>query len=175
MDNGLAYGRVHLRAVEPEDLELLYGWENDTSLWESSNTRAPFSKHTLAEYLRHASYDLYATRQLRLIIETQEGLPVGAVDLYDIDLFHQRAGVGIVIPGSSDRRHGFASDALNALEQYAAGVAGLRQLFACVSEDNGPSISLFQKAGYQLTGIRKRWLNTLKGWKDEWFFQKMLV
>jgi len=54
-------------------------------------------------------------------------------------------------------------------------VVGLRQLFASIAEDNTPSIDLFQKAGYDLTGIRKKWLNTLKGWKDEWFFQKILT
>ncbi len=175
MSNLLAYGRVVIRALEPADLDLLYEWENDSSLWETSNTRAPFSRHTLARYLEHASYDIYATRQVRLIIQTADLRPVGAVDLYDIDPFHQRAGVGIVIPGMEDRRHGYASDALAALEQYVTETLGLRQLFAAVSEENSPSIELFQKAGYLLTGIRKKWLNTLKGWKDEWFFQKILV
>jgi diamine N-acetyltransferase len=36
------------------------------------------------------------------------------------------------------------------------------------------SIRLFEKAGFEKTGIRKNWLKTLYGWKDEIFFQKML-
>ena len=32
--------RVCLRALEPEDLELLYRWENDSELWEVGNTLA---------------------------------------------------------------------------------------------------------------------------------------
>ena len=30
----LSNDRVRLRALEPEDLELLYRWENDPELWE---------------------------------------------------------------------------------------------------------------------------------------------
>ena len=34
----LSNDRVRLRALEPEDLELLYRWENDPELWEVGNT-----------------------------------------------------------------------------------------------------------------------------------------
>lgn len=175
MAKGLTYGNVRLRAPEPEDIDLLYEWENDVGLWKLSNTRVPFSQFVLARYLEESKRDLFENRQVRLIIENREGRPVGAADLYDIDLFHQRAGVGILIYREEDRRQGYASDTLHILDHYALEVVGLRQLFASIAEDNTPSIDLFQKAGYDLTGIRKKWLNTLKGWKDEWFFQKILT
>ncbi len=175
MDNLLAYGNVKLRAAEPEDIDLLYEWENDASLWELSNTRIPFSRFVLARYLEESKQDLFEQRQVRLIIENTEGRPLGAADLYDMDLFHQRAGVGILIYLGEDRRQGYASDALKVLDQYALEVVGLRQLYASVAEDNTQSINLFQKAGYDITGIRKKWLNTVRGWKDEWFFQKILT
>jgi diamine N-acetyltransferase len=175
MDNIMAYGQVILRAVEPEDIDLLFEWENDSSLWELSNTRAPFSKYVLAKYLKDASLDVFEQKQVRLIIQTEGDRPVGAVDIFDIDFFHQRAGVGILIHKTEDRHHGFASDALKVIENYVTDTLGIRQLYANISEDNTYSIQLFQKAGYNLTGIKKKWLNTLSGWKDEWFFQKILV
>jgi diamine N-acetyltransferase len=174
-NNRIAFGRIELRAMEPEDLELLYEWENDTSLWELSNTRAPYSRFLLAQYLKDASGDVFEQKQVRLIIQNEEKRAVGAVDLFEIDLFHQRAGVGILIHKTEDRRHGYASDTLKALENYASETLGIRQLYASISEDNNASIHLFEKAGYSLTGIKKKWLNTLSGWKDEWFFQKILI
>ena len=36
--------RVRLRALEPEDLEALYGWENDPATWEQGCTLAPYSR-----------------------------------------------------------------------------------------------------------------------------------
>ena len=175
MDNLLTYGNVKLRAPEPEDIDLLYEWENDVSLWELSNTRVPFSRFVLARYLEESRQDIFEQRQVRLIIENGEGKPVGAADLYDVDLFHQRAGIGILIHRKEDRRQGYASDTLKILDKYALEVVGLRQLFASIAEDNTQSVGLFQKAGYDLTGIRKKWLNTVRGWKDEWFFQKILT
>lgn len=171
----LASGNITLRALEPEDLDLLYEWENNRALWEISNTRAPFSRFVLAQYLKDSARDVFETKQVRLIIQAEGTKAVGAVDLYDIDLFHQHAGVGILIHNKEDRQHGYASDALSALENYAGETLGIRQLYACISEDNTPSIHLFEKAGYSLTGIRKQWLNTLRGWKDEWFYQKMII
>ena len=46
---------IRLRAPEPEDLELLYKWENDTSLWLAGNTRAPYSRFQLKQYIAGTS------------------------------------------------------------------------------------------------------------------------
>ena len=42
---------IRLRALEPEDLECLYKWENDMDLWEVSDTLTPFSLFTLKKYI----------------------------------------------------------------------------------------------------------------------------
>ena len=34
---------VKLRAIEPEDVDLIYEWENDFELWNVSETLKPFS------------------------------------------------------------------------------------------------------------------------------------
>ena len=35
---------VHLRAIEPEDLDLLYRIENDVKLWNVGTTNVPYSR-----------------------------------------------------------------------------------------------------------------------------------
>ena len=47
----LSNDKVLLRALEPEDVELLYGWENDSDLWQVSNTIAPYSKYVLTQFI----------------------------------------------------------------------------------------------------------------------------
>jgi diamine N-acetyltransferase len=54
-------------------------------------------------------------------------------------------------------------------------VLGLKQLYANISEDNHQSITLFEKTGFEKTGTKTSWLKTPTGWKDELFYQKMLV
>ncbi|WP_372947831.1 GNAT family N-acetyltransferase [Mariniphaga sp.] len=171
----LHHGKIILRPLEPDDIELLYRWENNMEVWELSNTHTPYSKYVLAEYIKNSVKDIYETKQLRLIIENWEKHPVGAVDLFDFDPFHQRAGVGILIHSTEDRNRGFATDALEALSKYAIHALGLKQLYANIAADNLQSIRLFEKTGFIQTGIKKEWLKTISGWKDEILFQKLLV
>jgi diamine N-acetyltransferase len=170
----LEYGKVRFRALEPEDIDVLFEWENDASIWEVSNTYEPFSKYILAKYIKDSQRDIYESRQVRLVIENLEGKPVGAIDLFDFDPFHFRAGVGILIQSEDDRRHGYASDALNLLCIYATDHLRLHQLFANIGEENEASIQLFTKNGFELCGVKKDWRRTLDGWKNELMFQKIL-
>ena len=43
----LENSEIRLRALEPSDVDLLYAWENDTSIWDVSSTIIPFSKNTI--------------------------------------------------------------------------------------------------------------------------------
>ena len=162
-----------LRALEPRDLDVMYGWENDITIWRESGTVAPFSRHQLSKLIEEQQFDIYATRQLRLVIESRVGDVVGAVDMFEYDPQHRRAGVGIVVDAGF-RRQGYALDALDTLADYARTVLNLRQLWCSVMEDNSASLHLFRRAGYEECGRRKSWIITRKGEFDEILFQKLL-
>ena len=100
-----------LRALEPEDLDAMYGWENDTDSWRVSGTVAPFSRHVLSRLIDEQQFDIYATRQMRLVIESLDGTAVGAVDMFEFDPQNLRAGVGIIV-APPYRKQGYALDAL---------------------------------------------------------------
>lgn len=174
MNSPLQFGNITLRPLEPEDIDILYKWENDMELWEISNTRSPFSKYILSEYIKNSFKDIYETKQLRFIIENDKNDPVGAIDLFDFDPYHLRAGVGILVHSLKERNRGIASDALVALTNYVTEVLGLKQLYANIAEDNIVSIILFEKAGFEKAGVKKSWLKTPSGWKDEILYQKIL-
>lgn len=169
----MKYGRISLRPLEPDDIDLLYSWENNMEIWELSNTKSPISKHVLTAYILDSQKDIYEAKQLRLIIQNDVLKPVGAIDLYDFDPYNLRAGVGILIQDVWDRKRGYAIDALMALSQYCKNTLGLIQLFASISEDNKASLALFEKAGFIHTGEKKMWLKTPEGWKNECFYQKI--
>ena len=161
-----------LRALEPEDLELMYGWENDMQIWRVSGTVAPFSRHVLSRLIEEQLFDIYATRQMRLVIE-HDGQAVGAVDLFEFDPHNRRAGVGIIVD-SQHRAQGLGHDALKALEQYARQTLHLHQLWCSVTVDNEASLKLFRKAGYVECGLRREWILTSDGALDEILMQKIL-
>lgn len=164
---------LRLRAPEPEDLDLLYAWENDTAIWQNGASIVPFSRYSIKQYLIDYKHDIYVDKQLRLMVtlrETDEC--IGTVDLYDFDPFHRRAGVGILI----DRRHrrkGYAVQALMLLEEYAFRFLNLRQLYAIIPEKNNSSIGLFAKAGYRQTGLLEEWLSSEDSFYHALIMQKL--
>ncbi len=174
MNDQLAYGQVRFRPLEPEDLEFLYQWENDPLIWDVSNTLVPYSRYILKQYIEESHRDIFDTRQLRLIIEDLNDKVVGAIDLFDFEPFHQRAGVGILIYNKSDQSKGLASDALQLMLQYAKKNLGLHQLYANITTNNLGSIHLFEKVGFQLIGTKKDWIRTSDKWLDEMIYQIIL-
>lgn len=161
--------KCFLRAVEPHDIEHFFRWENDTENWLVSGTTAPFSRNDLERYVRGIR-DIYADRQLRLVIATEER-PVGSIDLFDFDPLHRRAGIGILIGEQKFRGSGIAYDALIAVCDYAFDTLQLHQIYANIPGNNEASIALFEKAGFEHCGTRKDWLSTPAGWVDEKLYQ----
>jgi diamine N-acetyltransferase len=150
---------VELRALEPEDLEILYQWENDTEVWHVSNTFTPISRYVLKKYLENAGKDIYEMKQLRLMIQLSANKkPIGTIDLFDFDPYHKRAGIGILIADRNERNKGYARQALESLVIYCFEVLNIHQLFCNIAKDNEESISLFANSGFVISGIKIDWL-----------------
>ena len=157
MDNkDLEHGIIGLRALEPEDLDLLYTIENDRSLWHVGTANTPYSRYMLHEYIANATGDIYTDKQVRLVIE-QSGQAVGLIDLFDFSPQHLRAEVGIAIM-EEHRCNGCAAEALQQLIDYARQTLHLHQLYALVALSNNHAKSLFTNAGFTSSGVLNDWL-----------------
>lgn len=168
----LENNNIKLRALEPTDVDIIYKWENDTSIWNVSNTITPYSKNIITAYVEHAHLDIFQTKQLRLIIELKENkTPIGTIDLFDFDPFHKRAGVGILIAEDKNKQKGYASEALEILTDYSFNTLKLNQLFCNISESNDKSILLFKKLGFEVSGVKKEWNISGNSFEDELLLQ----
>ena len=125
---------VNLRAIEPEDLDVLYQIENDEALWDVGITNVPYSRYTLHDYIAQSAGDIYTDRQVRLMIENEQRQTVGIVDIVNFQPQHLRAEVGIVVQKPWRQRH-YATAALEKVTAYVHKVLHLHQLYACVAED----------------------------------------
>ena len=164
---------ISLRAMEPSDIDVLYQWENNTENWKVSSTQTPFSRKVLEEYIANAHQDIYSVKQLRLMICEAQGNPIGCIDLFEFEPNHLRAGIGILIADKEDRRKGYASDALELLIDYCFETLNLHQLYCNITIDNEPSVLLFQKHGFLITGIKKQWVRDGAKYKDELMLQRI--
>ena len=130
---------ITLRALEPEDLDLVHGIENDAALWQWGSTSQPLSRYTVHQYLANQHADIYLDGQLRLVIEA-EGKSVGIVVL------------------SECQRRGLATQALRQLAEYASQHLHLRSIYAYVADENAAGQALFRASGYTPLAQLPRWI-----------------
>lgn len=165
--------KLHIRAMEPEDLDFLYEMENDRDCWGVSNTSVPYSRYVLHEYIASATNDIYADRQVRLVVDNDEKNVVGVVDLVDFNPQHRRAEVSIAVR-KEFRRKGYAVSAMHLIMEYAVKILHLRQLYAIVSDDNEASLALFRSLGFADGNRLKDWLYNGVEYKDAILMQRFL-
>ena len=148
---------VRLRAIEPEDLDVLYGIENDMTLWNTGVTNVPYSRYILHDYVANNKFDIYADRQVRLIVENEGSKTVGIADITEFSPKHHRAETGIVIM-TAERGKGYATAALAELCRYARKELNMHQLYAIIAQNNCQAQKAYRKAGFKETAVLKEWL-----------------
>lgn len=163
--------KIRLRKPEPEDLEFLYSLENNPEFWFVSDSKAPYSKWQLKQHIEHTVYDIYANKELRLIIEDKETKQnLGLIDLFEFDPFHSRIGLGILI-NTNYRNKGIAGDSIKLVSEYCLNILEINQIWCNIDVKNLVSIKLFENAGFKNTGILKEWKLQNGKFKDVLFYQ----
>lgn len=171
----LSSSNIYLRAVEPEDLDFLYRWENCVEVWGDSNTLAPYSKLAIKEFIeRSLSESVFEMKQVRFMVCLCENdMVVGTADIFDIDGFNNRGEIGLLIDNNF-RGRGFAKEVLDILCNYAKDILLLNQLCVHIATDNSSCLELFKKSDFINCGTIKEWFRRKEGYKDVVFLQKLL-
>ncbi len=164
---------LSLRALEPEDINLLYQWENNTSIWHLSNTITPFSRHLLEEYILNSHQDIYTVKQLRLMIVLNKSKEaIGCIDLFDFDPTNMRAGMAILI-SEEQRNKKYGTEVLSLMIDYCFNTLHLHQLYCNILSNNDASLALFKKVKFSVIGIKKEWVRIQNNWVDEYMLQRI--
>lgn len=164
---------IYLRALEPEDLDFIYAIENDTTLWELSDTQTPYSRFLIKQYLKNAQQDIFEAKQLRLAICNVNTETVGLIDVFDFNNKNKRAGIGILIQNESDRSKGYGKEALELLVNYCFETLHLHQVYANITEFNSASLALFEGNGFKKIGLKKDWSFDGSQFVNEYILQRI--
>ena len=139
---------IILRSVDSSDIDTILLWENSTAEPLYGVYDEQYSREDVALFVENQQcYSLAENEQLRLMICSHEGERLGCVDLTEYD--GTSASVSILIFDLSNRRNGFAENALRLLVDYAK-YLGVSTLYARILSENIPSINLFKKVGFDL-------------------------
>lgn len=158
--------KVRLRALEPEDVDTLYDMENDPQTWSVTDASVPYSHNALRQYVDASQNDLFADRQLRLMIVEQDGgATVGAIDLFGFEPMHARAEVGVAVMARY-RSRGYGGEAVRLLCTYAFCHLHMKQLTAHVGTDNAVSLRMFRRLGFRDCGVLRDWWRQDGAYRD---------
>lgn len=158
----------YIRAVEPEDLDLMYVLENDHEISLYTSTTVPLSRFALKRFIEETSNDLFVDGQVRLsIVDPSTDATCGFLDITHFSPIHHRAEVGIVLMESA-RGKGLATEVLNEVSVYAQEL-GLHQLYAVVYSSNLLAHKVFLRAGYKEVCALPEWI-----WQDGKFVDAIL-
>ena len=148
---------IILRAMEPEDLEMMYAIENDHDTWSVTDVNTPYSHFVLHEFIANATGDIFTDKQVRLIITNKKDEFIGMIDLFNFNPQHKRAEIGIIIR-KRFRNQGYGKAALLELINYARRIIHIHQLYVYMSVDNTNCIKLFEETGFERDAELKDWL-----------------
>lgn len=151
-----------LRAPEPSDLEKMYEWENDPDRLLHGRTGLPYSKAFLSDYITTYNETALSSGHVRFIVSDHKMLPLGILDLYDIDLTSRKAFISVYID-SNYRNRGIAKSAVTEAICFARDQLGMNQLIAIVNEENQISLSLFKKVGFTHIALLPQWVRAMDG------------
>ena len=141
---------ICLRLVELRDASLIFEWETNKEIRRFTERDVPLTIDLIEAVIKEQR-SVFDSGQVRFIIcNKQTNVPVGLVDLYNVDFTIETAEVGIAIIDEGNRQKGFASAALEEIKEYAANVIGVYCLRSFVEVDNIPSTILFERLGYEI-------------------------
>lgn len=167
---------IKLRALEPEDLELIYRIENHPDFVRWSAASAPYSRYIIRQYLETTTNNLFSDQQVRLVIEQQnadgEVISIGFADLTNYSPQHQRAEISLAILPEYQGNHA-AEPAVRLLEEYARRLR-LHQLYAIIAHTNAPALRLFQRLGYEETARLPQWIYDGNSYVEAHVFSQLL-
>lgn len=158
MNNDILCNNIlQLRAIEVTDVDTLLAWENDSSQWDSCNTSAPFSRKQLWDYAVNYNNNIFETGAIRMmVVKRDTATPIGCVDVFDFNRFHNHAFVGLYID-ALHRGKGYGVSAMNLTLHYACHFLGIHQIVAEVDILNSASIRMLRSCGFTECGSLRQW------------------
>ena len=140
--------RVFLRASERSDLPTFVRWFNDADVLRHLAMRAPMSHAAEEQWFDRMLAAQGTTRHHFVICLLDDGRPIGAIGLEEVDLANGTAEFGIAIGEPSEWGKGYGTDATRAICDFGFGELRLERIGLMVYADNERGRRTYEKAGF---------------------------
>jgi RimJ/RimL family protein N-acetyltransferase len=148
--------RVVLRALEEDDIPLLYEWGNDPALWPLlGGWHFPVARTATKAWFDRLSGDVL---NQRFGVTTEADGLVGLANLLDIDWKNNHAFHGMLLGSDKVRGKGIGQDTIMAVMRYAFDELHFERLDGSMIEFNVASLHVYcEKCAWQIEGRQRNW------------------
>ena len=144
--------KVRIREKRIEDISDEYAWRVDSELSRLDATRPltmsyeDFQRYSKEE-MQFSSY-----RSKRLAVDSLDGVHIGNVMYYDLNMSNSESELGIMIGNKEYWGQGYGTDIVKTLLKYLFEVIGLERIYLHTLAWNYRAQASFRKAGF--TSVR---------------------
>lgn len=137
------------------------------TVWEPLWTRDELSRSAFRRRLRQYQREMREDQGYAFLVFREGGATlVGGLTISNVRRgVAQSASVGYWM-GLPHVRHGYMTDAVQAIVPFAFGTLGLHRLEAACLPHNAPSARVLEKAGFRREGTARRYLKINDIWQD---------
>jgi len=142
--------------------------------WEPTRDEAFFTDEWQERHARECETEADAGRNLRFVIQSEDGEIRGRVNLNNIvrgAFWSTDLGYWV---GTARLRRGLGSRAVATIAQYARDDLGLHRIQAATLLHNHGSQRVLAANGFERIGVAPRYLRIAGHWQDHVLFQKIL-
>lgn len=147
--------RIYLRDVQPSDVnERYYFWMNDPEITQFLESRfVPNSMASLETYVKEKQG---GPIEIFFAILVKDGhRHIGNIKLGPINWIHRIGDIGILIGEKAFWGRGYATEAIRLITGYAFDTLNLHKVTAGCYASNPGAVKAFEKAGFEIEGVRK--------------------
>ena len=148
--------KVRIREKRVEDIRNEYSWRVDPELSRLDATRPMTMSYE--DFFRYSKEEMQFPnyRSKRLAVETLEGVHIGNIMYYDLNMQNRQAEVGIMIGDKDYWSNGYGTDTVNTLLRHLFTILELDRVYLHTLSWNYRAQASFAKSGFKLVRNVKR-------------------
>ena len=148
--------KVRVREKRVEDIRNEYMWRVDPELSRLDATRPMTMSYE--DFFRYSKEEMQFPnyRAKRLAVETLEGVHIGNIMYYDLNMQNSQAELGIMIGDKGYWSSGYGTDTVNTLVRHLFTILELDRVYLHTLSWNYRAQASFAKSGFKLVRNVKR-------------------
>lgn len=160
--------RLLIRPYEKSDAQAVFEVINDKSIYEMTlHIPYPYPKEQVPIWIHFTQKNSFYQKGYECGIFNLNGQYIGNIGLVNIDYAHRKAEITYFI-GKDYRNHGYATEALEGVLNYAFMELGLERVSGSAMCHNVGSIKVMEKNHLRCEGIARHEVLKLGEYMDVW-------